>query len=309
MRNPDGAFLGGSVARLRKSCYLAQAAMRHGRSSPQGGGRDAPPHPRKSLGQHFLADATVARRIASELSPRPGDCILEIGPGTGALTRFLAAEDVDVIAVDIDTRVLEAAAQHARAEDWADRVRFLHGDATRLDITALAAQQGRRLRVCGNLPYNITSPLLFHVVEHRRAVTDCVFMVQREVAQRLVSPPGSREYGIPSVFCQLHADLRLAFHVPPGVFHPPPAVWSSVFSMRFTEEREALLRDYELFRRVVRTAFGQRRKMLSNSLRALLTGRELPGDLAARMSDRPERLSVEDFIALANALAEADPDA
>jgi 16S rRNA (adenine1518-N6/adenine1519-N6)-dimethyltransferase len=265
--------------------------------------------PRKSLGQHFLVDAGTARRIASELAPQPGDCIVEIGPGRGALTRFLAVPGVTVLAVDIDARMLAEAGKLAQEEGWAERVRFLHADALRLDLTAIAAEQGRALRVAGNLPYNITSPLLFHIIDHRRAVGDCVFMMQREVAQRLVSPPGSREYGIPSVIAQLHADLRLAFHVPPEVFHPKPKVWSSVIGMRFRFDREERVSDYAQFRRLVRMAFGQRRKMLSNSLRPMLAGRDLPDEIAARLHDRPEQLSVDDCIALCNALSASSSNA
>ncbi len=253
---------------------------------------------KRSLGQHFLRDENVARNIAAAVDPRPGDLILEIGPGEGALTRYLAGSDHRVLAVELDHRVVQGLRDRCAGEG----VEVLEGDILRTDLTAIAARHGRKLRIAGNIPYNITSPILFHILDHRAAVADMVLMIQREVARRLAAGPGVKEYGIPSVFCRLYGDLELLFDVPPHCFVPVPAVTSSVIRMTMLAGPRFGTVDEEFFRSMVRALFSQRRKTLRNTLRAFLHVAELPPGLPVDPRRRAEELPVEELVALANFL-------
>jgi 16S rRNA (adenine1518-N6/adenine1519-N6)-dimethyltransferase len=268
--------------------------------------RAAPYSPKKSLGQHFLHDRNIARNIVAELDPQPEDVVLEIGPGPGVLTGLLAERGCRLIAADVDGRAVETLRQRFPQDEY-PFVRPLHADILSLDLRELAAENGSSLRVIGNLPYNITSQILFRLFDQHEAVVDAVVMMQREVADRIVAPPGGKEYGILSVFVQTHASVRRCFHVSPNVFTPKPKVWSSVLHLRMEGERLANIRNYSFFRRLVKATFGQRRKTLSNSLRQLgLTRDDLTGDAAAFLPLRPEQLSVADFITLSNLIGQHD---
>lgn len=255
--------------------------------------------PKKSLGQHFLHDDNIARKIVRLFSPAPNQTVLEIGPGRGALTGHLAAGVGRLITVEIDDR----AAGDLRTRFRDNRVTVLHQDILDTDLTALARDAGSRLRVIGNIPYNITTPILFHVLEHRAAIEDATIMMQREVARRLVASPWTKEYGILSVFFQLYAEPRLLFDVPPTAFFPPPRVVSSVLHIRLRAEPCYPVTDEPFFREMVRAVFGKRRKMLRHSLRGFLAqqGRILPD--AFRLEQRPEELGVEELVQLGNALS------
>jgi 16S rRNA (adenine1518-N6/adenine1519-N6)-dimethyltransferase len=180
--------------------------------------------PKKSLGQNFLRDENIARKIIAAIDPQPADVMLEIGPGGGALTKYLAPLVRMLIAVDVDKRVIER-----MREVFPDgSIQLLHHDVLEIDLQYLARQHGQRLRIVGNIPYNITSPILFHVLDNRSSVHDAVFMMQREVARRLVAVPHTKEYGILSVFCQLFTNVQLLFDVSPHAFFPRPEVTSSL---------------------------------------------------------------------------------
>ncbi|MEW6511109.1 MAG: 16S rRNA (adenine(1518)-N(6)/adenine(1519)-N(6))-dimethyltransferase RsmA [Bacteroidota bacterium] len=254
--------------------------------------------PRKSLGQNFLRDENIARKIIAAIDPRADDCLLEIGPGDGVLTRHLAGRVRMLTVVDVDPRVTSA----LRDQFAGTGVTVIEGDILDTDLAALATSCGGPLRVVGNIPYNITSPILFHVLDNRRHVVDVTLMVQREVARRMTARCGSPDYGILSVFCSYWADTKLLFEVSPHVFRPEPKVTSAVVQLRMRSAPETPAHDEELFRVMVRTVFGKRRKTLRNSLAYLpaLEGHPLPP--LPFMDRRPEELTVHELVELSNLL-------
>jgi len=248
--------------------------------------------PRKRFGQHFLTDRHYLRRVVEAIAPRPGDSMVEIGPGTGILTEELVArvEHLHVIEIDRDL----AAALRGRFP--AGKVSVHEGDALEFDFAGLPAP----LRVVGNLPYNVSTPLLFRIASIAERVRDCVFMLQKEVVERMVAAPGTADYGRLSVMLQYRFAMALAFRVPPGAFTPPPKVDSAVVRMEPLGAGRARARDESRFERIVAAAFSQRRKTLRNATRSLLE----PAHFEAARVDaarRGETLSVREFIALADA--------
>ena len=247
--------------------------------------------PRKRLGQHFLIDANLSNRIVDLLSASPNDPVVEIGPGAGALTGILIQRFKDVTAVEIDPR----AVSYLRNE-FGSALKVVEGDVLGQDWAVISQARGRSLHVIGNLPYNITSPILFSLLHHRQDIIQAVLMIQREVADRLVAKPKSKAYGIPSVLTQLYATVKLHRRVSPNVFNPRPAVESAVVRMDF-DKPEIYELDYSLLHTIVRAAFGQRRKMLRNSLSKWTKDLdiELP-EQWARL--RAEALAPHDYVAL-----------
>ena len=246
---------------------------------------------RKRFGQHFLHDPGVLARIVAAVAPRPGEHIVEIGPGRGALTAQLLTAIADLDAVEID-RDLAAALR----ERWPDRLRLHAGDALKFDFTQLAAARGGPLRLVGNLPYNISTPLLFHFIQHRAAVHDLTVMLQKEVVERMAAAPGSGDYGRLTVMLAPWFDIEHLFDVGPGAFQPPPRVWSAVAHLDVRAQPRFALPD--AWAEVVARAFSQRRKTLRNSLRGLIgaDGWQASGiDSGAR----PEELQPEQFAMLA----------
>ncbi len=256
--------------------------------------------PKKSLGQHFLRDDTIARRIAEAIGPQTGDCMLEIGPGEGALTTHLAGRVGSLIAVEIDPR----GAALVREKFGGRGVIVREEDFLTTDLTVLAGESGARLRVVGNIPYNITSPIIFHLLDHRAVICDSTLMIQREVARRLVARPRTKDYGILSVTCQFYADVTLLFDVPPGAFYPRPAVTSSVVRLRMLPAARFTVRDERFFRSMVRGVFGKRRKTLRNSVAAFLGGRVPDLRTTIDLGMRPEELSVQELAKLSDELFE-----
>lgn len=246
--------------------------------------------PKKALGQHFLTDLDVAARIASTLDAAPGMPVLEIGPGMGVLTQYILASGRELDVVEIDTESVAWLRSHMPALDG----HIIEGDFLRLPLDTLFG--GRPFALIGNYPYNISSQIFFHMLEYRDHVPFCSGMLQREVAERIAAAPGSRTRGILSVLLQLWYDVRYLFTVPPGVFNPPPKVHSGVIELKRNSRQDAGC-DERLLRTVVKTAFGQRRKTLRNSLRGLLPpGAQLPD--SPIMAMRPEQLSVDQFVEL-----------
>jgi len=251
------------------------------------------PHtPRKRFGQHFLTDRHYLARIVEAIAPRPDDAMLEIGPGTGILTAELArvVERLHVVEIDRDL------AAELRRRFPPERVVVHEGDALTLDLAALPA----RLRVVANLPYNVSTPLLFHVAASAPRIRDCVFMLQKEVVDRMVAAPGTPDYGRLSVMLQYRFDMALALRVPPGAFTPPPKVDSAVVRMRPLGEGRPRARDEARFEAVVASAFSQRRKTLRNAVRALVPDTAFP-QAGIDPSRRGETLSVKEFITLSDA--------
>ncbi len=249
--------------------------------------------PKKSLGQHFLRDPNTIRKIAAAVEAPVGAAVVEIGPGTGALTEELLRYYPDLTAIEVDERAVE----HLREALPALDVR--HRDVLETDWAALAAEKGEKLWVVGNLPYYITSPILFSLLDARAHLRRAVLMMQKEVAERLVAVPSTKAYGILSVQTQLLARPRLLFDVSRHVFHPKPDVTSAVVALDFGASELDI--DVERLRRTVRTAFNQRRKTLRNSLKPITseTGCTVPEALAGR---RPEALEPEEFVGLARAI-------
>ena len=253
--------------------------------------------PRKALGQNFLRDMNIARKIVEAIAPATTDTVLEIGPGEGVLTTLLAPRVKRLIAVELDERAIP----HLRELLAGTPTEVIAGDFLEMDLAALAGADSP-LRVIGNIPYNITTPILFRVLEQRQHVRDMTLMMQREVARRLAAPHGNKEYGILSVFCQLYADVSVLFDVSPKVFFPQPEVTSSLVQLRMLGTPRCVVKDDAFFRSMVRSVFGKRRKTLRASLRYFLP--ELPAvPLPVDLQHRPEDLSIEELVSLANALA------
>lgn len=248
--------------------------------------------PKKALGQHFLTDEPTARRIADTIAPPSGLPVLEVGPGMGVLTKYLLADGHDLKVAEIDGESIEYLRRNYPELNTGGRL--LDADFLKLDLNAVFG--GREMCVIGNYPYNISSQIFFHILDYRDTVTLCSGMLQREVAERLAAPAGTKARGILSVLLQAWYDVEYLFTVPPGVFNPPPKVQSGVIVMRRNGCRD-LGCDEKRFKTVVKTAFGQRRKTLRNSVRPLLApGAPLPDSPLLAM--RPEQLSVDDFVRL-----------
>lgn len=254
---------------------------------------------KKNLGQHFLTDLRVARRIADTIAPENFEAdsdrgrlpVMEIGPGMGVLTRFLIEAGRDVTAVELDHESVEYLAREMQG------LRVVEADFLKLDLDSVI--EGK-MTLIGNYPYNISSQIFFKVLDYREKIPVVAGMLQKEVAERICAGTGSKVYGILSVLLQAWYDCEYLFSVPPGVFAPPPKVNSGV--LRLTRNsREDLGVDEKLFKQVVKTAFGQRRKTLRNSLKGLV-GAGNPILSSPLMELRPERLAVEDFITIAKAI-------
>lgn len=251
--------------------------------------------PKKALGQHFLTDESVAKRIADTLVPYKELPVIEVGPGMGVLTKYLLAEGHDVKVAEID----EESVGYLRHHYPELHGRILQADFLRLDL-AHVYPGGKPFAVIGNYPYNISSQIFFHVLEYRDQVRVCSGMLQKEVAERLAAAPGTKARGILSVLLQAWYDVEYLFTVPPGVFNPPPKVQSGVIIMR-RNGVASLPCDEKAFKTVVKTVFGQRRKTIRNSVRPLLApGAPMPDSPLLAM--RPEQLSVEQFIELTELL-------
>ena len=247
--------------------------------------------PKKQLGQHFLKDLNVAKRIADTL-PDGSPChVLEIGPGTGVLTQFLLQQPQwNLRVVEVDS---ESVAYLQRHFDQLEG-RIIAGDFLRMDLETLF--DGEPFLLIGNYPYNISSQIFFKALEYKDRIPVISGMIQKEVAQRLASPPGNKDYGILSVLLQAWYDIEYLFTVPPGVFNPPPKVDSAVIRMQ-RNQTQRLDCDETLFKQVVKATFNQRRKTIRNSVKPLLPA-GIPGEGHPYLELRPEQLSVAQFVAL-----------
>ncbi len=251
---------------------------------------------RKRFGQNFLEDDGIIGDIVAAIHPRSQDCMVEIGPGLAALTTPLLDTLEHLHVVEIDRDLIARLKQRFKAE----RLTIHEGDALAFDFGRLATT-GNGLRVVGNLPYNISTPLLFHLATYADSVRDMHFMLQKEVVERMVAEPGSSEYGRLSVMLQYRFAMELLFIVPPTAFNPPPKVDSAIVRMVPLPAAALMARDEALFARVVSAAFSQRRKMLRNTLRALLDEATLAA-LGIAPTARAEDLSVAEYVRIANTL-------
>lgn len=246
--------------------------------------------PKKFLGQHFLRDENIARKIVESLSSyRPDASIVEIGPGTGVLSHLLLEQNFkELLLVELDRDSIS----YLKKTITDTRVKIIEGDYLKLDI---AGQIARVFSVIGNFPYNISSQLFFKFIETRNQVDEIVCMIQKEVADRICAPHGNKTYGILSVLLGAYFDIEMLFKVPPGVFDPPPKVMSAVIRLK-RNNRKQLPCDETLFTKIVKQGFQNRRKTLRNALKPIF----LPQDLVQEpeFSLRAEQLSVVDFIEL-----------
>ena len=248
---------------------------------------------KKYLGQHFLTDLGVARAISETLPVGTGMAVLEIGPGMGVLTQYLAQTHGELLtAIEIDQESVEYLAQNL------SQVRVVEGDFLKMDLDKIVPD-GRPFMVIGNYPYNISSQIFFRILEYRDRIPVCSGMIQKEVAERIAAAPGSKTYGITSVLLQAFYDIEYLFTVHENVFNPPPKVKSAVIRLT-RNKRQSLGCDERLFIEIVKRAFNQRRKTMRNSLRPLLTERIQNDDIFNR---RPETLSVNEFISLTNLIS------
>ncbi len=252
--------------------------------------------PRKRFGQNFLHDAGVIDRIISSIAPRPGQHLVEIGPGQGALTEGLLASGARLDVVELDRDLVP---QLQSRFGHQAQFRLHQGDALKLDFSTLADDS--KLRVVGNLPYNISTPLIFHLLSFAGLIEDMHFMLQREVVQRLAAEPGNKSWGKLGVMAQYHCAVDALFDVAPGAFHPPPKVVSAIVRLRPRGAAVDVDREQRL-RRVVSAAFAQRRKTLRNTLRDLVDVQQLE-QLGISPTARAETLTLEQFLAIADALA------
>ena len=250
--------------------------------------------PRKRFGQHFLTDDSVIDRIVDAIDPQPGQAVVEIGPGLGAMTGPLAdrLDQLSVIELDRDL------AQRLRRQPKLD---VIEADVLKVDIEALAAERGQPLRIVGNLPYNISTPILFHLLEAVEHVVDQHFMLQKEVVERMAAGPGGKEYGRLSVMLQLRYRIESLFDVPPESFDPPPRVDSAIVRMRPWPAPRVL--PAGVLEELVRVAFSQRRKLLRHTLGRWLDERAYAGRF--NLQRRAEEVAVDEYLDLATALSAA----
>ena len=270
--------------------------------------------PKKALGQHFLTDLSAARRIADSLQPdgatpeNPSD-VLEIGPGMGVLSQYLLErEDISLKMVEIDSESVDYLLMNFPKANGA----LIQADFLKLDLSRFFRQD---FCVIGNFPYNISSQIFFKILDHKDRIPQVVCMIQKEVAERIAEKPGTKTYGILSVLLQAWYDIEYLFTVGEGAFNPPPKVKSAVIRLR-RNDRKSLGCDESLFKTIVKTSFNQRRKTLRNSLKPLAatmaerngwSNEKLAEFLSAGIFDlRPEKLGVEDFIALTNLFQDSE---
>jgi 16S rRNA (adenine1518-N6/adenine1519-N6)-dimethyltransferase len=252
--------------------------------------------PRKRFGQNFLHDARIIQRIVSSIAPKENEPVLEIGPGQGALTAILLPYKPQLTAVELDRDL--AAMLRTKFSDE-KHFTLIEGDALAFDLHNLHTAPGS-LRVVGNLPYNISTPLLFHLLSQRECIRDMHFMLQKEVVQRLAAEPGSKDYGRLSIMAQYYCRVIPLFDVPPGCFFPPPKVMSAIVRLQPCEP-PLVANDTQTLSQLVNIAFQQRRKTLRNTLKSIASESQI---IAADINPdaRAETLSVTDFVRLSNQL-------
>jgi 16S rRNA (adenine1518-N6/adenine1519-N6)-dimethyltransferase len=250
---------------------------------------------RKRFGQNFLNDPYIIDGIVSAINPRPGENIVEIGPGLGALTEPVANEVDKLTVVELDRDLAERLRQHPGLKD---KLTIHEGDAMKFDFNQLV-KPNNKLRIFGNLPYNISTPLMFHLFEFHKDVQDMHFMLQKEVVNRLAAGPGTKAYGRLTVMAQYYCKVIPVLEVPPTAFVPPPKVDSAVVRLVPYETLPHPVTNLEWLERVCREGFNQRRKTVRNCYKGLLSSEQLE-TLGITPSLRPENLTLQQFVAMAN---------
>jgi 16S rRNA (adenine1518-N6/adenine1519-N6)-dimethyltransferase len=252
--------------------------------------------PKKSLGQNFLRDENILRKIVESLDLRSGDVVVEIGSGQGALTKHLIDRPVTFIGIELDGGAVELLKQSI-----GETVDVIQGDVLDVHLGDLSERHGRRLRIVGNIPYYLTSQILFWLFDSRPVLVDATLMMQLEVARRLAAHPRTKEYGILSIFAQFYADAEILFKVSRNCFFPKPEVDSAVVRLNFKQTLPDC--DEKLFRSIVRSTFGTRRKTLRNGLKSMGLDDRTLEDVPFDLTKRPEELDIVDFVSLCNVIA------
>ena len=255
--------------------------------------------PRKRFGQNFLHDQGVLQRIDQAIRPKTTEHIVEIGPGLGALTQYLVEGAGHIDAVEIDRDLITPL-----ETQFGGKISIHNTDALKFDFCSLASK-GEKLRIIGNLPYNISTPLMFRLFEQKGCIKDMHFMLQQEVVNRLVAAPGSKSYGRLSIMAQYYCQAESLFHVPPEAFNPPPKVHSAIIRLIPHPQPKVDVTDLKQFEDVIRQAFSQRRKTIRNTLKKLITAEQLTA-LGIDPTIRPEQIPIEQFAQISNAIVKPD---
>jgi 16S rRNA (adenine1518-N6/adenine1519-N6)-dimethyltransferase len=258
--------------------------------------------PKKFLGQNFLVDENIAKKIVSSLEINPGDIVIEIGPGQGVLTKYISALTENLIAVELDRSIHEKL-----SAEYSGKAKIIHKDFLKFDlqkdlteILNINVSEKMKLKVIGNIPYNITTEILFRLFESAEIMESAVLMMQKEVAKRLTAQPNTKDYGILAVQTQFSSIPKILFGVPPTAFFPKPNVESSIVKFGFSENKYRVT-DKQLFKSLVRSSFGQRRKTLKNSLRNFCEANNISlDDIEFDFSRRAESLSIQEFTELSD---------
>ncbi|WP_150466569.1 16S rRNA (adenine(1518)-N(6)/adenine(1519)-N(6))-dimethyltransferase RsmA [Francisella sp. SYW-9] len=252
---------------------------------------------KKHLGQNFLQDENIIQKIVKLANIKSQDTILEIGPGLGALTRHLLSASPNVNVVEFDSSVIDTLVENCEKYG---RPNVYNEDFLKFDINKVSSE---KIKLVGNLPYNISSPILFRVIEMSSKIIDAHFMLQKEVVDRIVSAPNSKSYGRLSVILQYHFECSMVLKIPPEVFYPQPKVDSAILRLKPRINKD-FLKNYAFFEKLVKQSFAQRRKTLHNNLKEILKNKHIdPNTLPIDTKLRAENLSVKDFVCLANFLS------
>lgn len=255
-----------------------------------------PHRARKRFGQNFLVDPNIIFDIVQSITPNRGDAMVEIGPGLGAMTKPVLAQTKALTVIELDRDLID----HLSSIDG---LTIIHSDVLKVDFSALSEQFGEKLRVIGNLPYNISTPIIFHLLNQLESIEDMHFMLQKEVIERMGAEPNNREYGRLSVMVQRYCEVIPLLEIPPEAFDPAPKVTSQFVRLIPFKESPYRVVDESLFEQVVQAAFAMKRKMIRNNLKEYLTEEELEA-CGIKPMLRPENLTVADYVTLANFIAE-----
>ncbi len=256
--------------------------------------------PVKYLGQHFLKDKNIAKKIVEAINPQPDDVIVEIGAGEGFLTEWFVERARKIFAIEIDKRAVDFLKVRFGPDEMKDKIEILHQDFLKLDFKMFESFE--KVRLVGNIPYSITSSIIFKAIENRNLIKDLTIMVQLEVALRIVAKPGVKDYSIISVMCQAYSTPQILFHVSRNVFYPKPKVTSALIRLDFEKPSSGkkIIND-DFFKKIVKSTFNKRRKILRNTLGELFDD-EILSQIDFDLTRRPEQLSVDEFIELSNTL-------
>ena len=269
---------------------------------------------KKRFGQNFLVDTNVIQQIVDSIQPQTDDLMIEIGPGLGAMTRPLLSRLQQLNVIELDRDIIPKLVKNCVFSDPANKEKLIvhQADVLKFDFSVFHLQHSqqypetdKRLRIVGNLPYNISTPVLFHLLNYRHLIEDMHFMLQKEVVDRIVAKPGNKLYGRLSVMLQTFCHTEFLFEVPPFAFEPAPKVHSAILRLRPNTRFEDQIKDFSSYEKLVRQAFSQRRKTIKNTLKNLCTAEDIK-QANLVISQRAEELSTEDFVNLYRTISSQD---